>query len=131
MTTESAGMDLDNKIAVMVMGYRDDGSWPHTGIDEEGGQYDRCPLYSREIKPAWEVVEALRSRGVFIDVQPRSDRWDCVVGWAGSEDEEIWVTFCSTADSAPLAICRAAMRATIERTPPDSQPNESLTDREG
>ncbi len=58
------------------------------------------PAYSTEIAAAWEVVEKLRSPVFVLEWEP--DRW--LASFCG-EDED------ATADTAPHAICLAALKA--------------------
>lgn len=81
------------------------------GEHEEGGS---CriftPPYSTDISAAWEVVEALIARGLYVKVEDGypadSDEraWHCRLHH-GFSWEDAW------APTAPLAICRAALAA--------------------
>lgn len=84
--------------------------WP-TGTDENGCPYAKLPDYVGHIACAWNVVEEMREAGVYIDVEPRCDRYDAVAGWAGSDDEGFWAQAFVTGGTAPEVICKAALRA--------------------
>ena len=68
---------------------------------------DSLRPYSTDIAAAWVVMHWLRERGygvILSDV--RSGSWTCEIDRADWRGSEVW-----TADSAPLAICRAAYAA--------------------
>ncbi len=62
------------------------------------------PEYSKYIAAAWEVIEWLEDWKISVDWLP-PDKWQAVF----STDED--GTHYSIADTAPLAICRAALKA--------------------
>lgn len=81
-------------------------TWACRAPDQVWGD---CPCYSSDIAAAWQVVEELRRRGwsVFVVVQPwvtSSPVWSVDV--VNRDD-----SYRAYADSAPEAICRAALRA--------------------
>lgn len=101
-----AGRELDALTAEKVMGLRvvrcpDHGDciyWHAYGPDRPDGQ---LPEYSTDIAEAWQVVEKLR------DLDPEiwwDVHWECVFN---TNDSRVW----GTADTAPEAICRAALAA--------------------
>ena len=59
------------------------------------------PSYSTDIKAAWEVMEALPSPAVW----KTYDKWECLL------DAHYG---CAIEDTAPLAICRAALLSLCE-----------------
>ena len=69
------------------------------------------PPYSTDIKAAWEVVEALRARGIFADVASFEGNYSCDLfrSYARGLYESLGCN--SEAETAPLAICRAALKA--------------------
>jgi len=69
--------------------------------------YDnRLPRYSTDISAAWEVADWLRNYwGTFELIAGLS--WHC---WSELKDAKIW----GTGNTAPLAICRAALLAVME-----------------
>jgi hypothetical protein len=122
-----AGQALDILVAERVMGYKDDGSWPHQVTDEDGGTGDRLPEYSTSIAAAWEVVEKMATRGIWMAVSDmRHGRYtiEHAAPWSGwwatwmrtdrstdlteVEGDHDWA---ATGDTAPLALCRAALLA--------------------
>lgn len=106
-----AGRGLDALVAEEVMGWMRRGN--HDPIDDpaewrmpngiEGEEVPPC--YSTSIASAWEVVEILRERRIFLRVSPLPQTYD-VQRW----DEEQWVET-TEADTASLAICLAALKA--------------------
>ena len=117
MSTEmEAGRELDALVAEKVMGWtRDDrGAWVPPGCRPlRNGYYTERPgCYSTDIAAAWRVVEAMRVAGWYTKVEdghdgPPSENprgWHCRVSRAYD-----W--FEGWADTAPLAICRAALAA--------------------
>lgn len=127
----TAGRELDALVHAKVMGHPEQCWHPNAEkVDPKHTTLIRCPdcgetfgdstyvlalstlpRYSTDIAAAWSVVEKMRGEGVYIDVQPRCDRWDTVAGWQGPDDGDIWEQVSLTADTAPLAICLAALRA--------------------
>lgn len=95
-----AGRDLDALIATKVMGlpvWRD--------------EYETIyPPYSVDIAAAFEVVEKLRAQGLTVTIStplPDCKSWD-VRGWNSQTNDN---RFIAHADTAPLAICLAALKA--------------------
>ena len=69
--------------------------------------YVEPPAWSVDIALAWEVVERLRSEDKPLAVIPRDNDW--LVGSAKALP--IWRLVSMAAETAPLAICRAALLA--------------------
>jgi len=92
-----AGTDLDKTITHKVIS--DDGFWH--GVKP----------YSTDIAAAWEVVEKMRSISEFSFVWHR--RPMAIFDKVNEEDKDLgdWVG----AETAPLAICRAALLATLDQ----------------
>jgi hypothetical protein len=73
------------------------------------------PRASSDITAAWQVVEALERRAQLVDITRRKDfdtglyPWECEI-WntSGAPDSS------AIADTAPLAICRAALKANFD-----------------
>lgn len=65
--------------------------------------------WSSKIKWAWEVVEALHSKGLYVSISKDPDRlnWD-VRGWHDKTNDN---RFIAHAEDAPTAICLAALDA--------------------
>ena len=115
-----AGRPIDFLIAEKAM------KWVPVGIDglfwkSPQGNVLHCtqvPRYSKSIFCAWDVVETLEERdGLLIGISRREDEnpdnslhWTVWLGVPGSI--KIYIAF---ADTAPLAICRAALTAMIDQ----------------
>ena len=73
---------------------------------------DNHVRYSTDIAAAWEVVEKLRNDGRFLQLDSLGfdgEQWRCFFALTEIEEEKFpWV---GEADTAPLAICRAALKA--------------------
>jgi hypothetical protein len=126
MTTEQIdkmpeGREMDALIAEKVMGlnvkpvfhpknelkfmpgfvWRYEDAWEHPEIKD----------YSTDIAKAWEVVEKLNTHIIIERLEYRED-WYCEIsGISNSAGEQLHST---TAPTAPLAICRAALKAVIQ-----------------
>ncbi len=95
-----AGPELDIEVATKVMGQK-----PPFGAEIHGNDiyFNLAPPYSTDISAAWQVVEHLRQRldwSVTIEAKRKggySVRTDAILAFE--------------ADTAPLAICRAALAA--------------------
>lgn len=121
-TTTEAGRELDALIAERVMGYSvkwlptalaPEGA-PHYANSEEGSGWLVCRLYTLDMSATWRVVEEMGKRGFHARIQTPfipGDEFHAGFtphgssGWNGRPD------FAASADSAPLAICRAALLA--------------------
>lgn len=122
-----AGAVLDRLVAERVMGWHDigDGWWresaeehaPQAGVGgfsaatHGNSIYAECIFQpSEDIAHAWAVVERIRALGwLAVDIRSEREGWSCVCirnprQPSGRVDR-------ATADSAPLAICQAAVRA--------------------
>lgn len=99
-----AGREMDTLVAQEVMGW-------HCWNTEQGpcyktadGQYVRGAHTwspSTSIADAWEVVEFLIGIRKLLSIHPHMFEWSCE--WAGGHH--------AYAKTAPLAICRAALKA--------------------
>lgn len=126
-----AGRELDALIVDKVMGWawnthnpRNHIMWnPDTGgvgivVFHDGGEGDGViqvldvPYYSSDIAAAWEVIGKMIEQGTFINLGHGGLVWRVNIStrymYERLEFEGI------TAESAPLAICRAALVATLE-----------------
>lgn len=85
---------------------------------------DSVPRYSTDIAAAWRVVAKLRDDGWWFALkQDNTDIWDACF-WRGEPRgwfPTVEARGCSHNNSAPLAICRAALPATTE-TPLHGKP---------
>jgi hypothetical protein len=121
-----AGRELDARIARDVMGWTDqEGFWMERTPD--GLRYRVAENWdefqpSTDIRAAWNVVERMRPRFPDASLAVRlgagdTGNWFCEFGidygWAthGEGDEVVAV---GEADTAPLAICYAALAAIME-----------------
>jgi hypothetical protein len=121
-TTMSAGRELDALIAEKVMGsvpcdkWRPFTAYPAQWVKDTGECYHASchppqmgpPHYSTDIAAAWAVVERLVVLGhpVELSLEP-NDNGQCLCTLMAERmgEEATW------GDTAPLAICRAALKA--------------------
>jgi len=107
-----AGPDLDALVAEKVM----------------GGASDRpIPPYSTDIAAAWTVVETMiRKEGVYFGCPHFKHKHQNLASLGYPEGTECWYCVLNTkllnkvvlcADTAPLAICRAALLWAIKHNP--------------
>lgn len=110
--------ELDAEIAAKVMGWHDVKFQPIANafgekvLDEYAGHPPNdllknaiIPKYSSNIQFAWDVLEKLKSVSVFAAViSAKGQPWVCKVNKDTAFVEE-------RADAAPLAICKAALKA--------------------
>lgn len=121
-----AGHELDRLVAERVMGVTDFEGW-------------EMPHYSSHITPAWAVVERLRQAGWLVRVQEMPDgfpwlldaddprarvykRAVCLLQWVRLDTRRdmqrfLWHWPKGFADTAPMAICRAALESVEEWEP--------------
>jgi hypothetical protein len=106
-----AGRELNELVAEKVMGWRyvtfPDGAMPH--VKHWHGPNDECllPDFSGSINAAWQLVEKLIEAGWNVGVDKYARTSPCVEVniWNAGNDEVIQL-----ADTAPLAICLAALK---------------------
>jgi hypothetical protein len=107
-----AGEEIDKLVAEKVMGWYVSSyglvDREHKPGDVFLGDVCECWSPSFSISAAWEVVNKLKEQSDIVDVWHESWEWHCDIGSYGD---------CQTvkADTAPLAICRAALLAVIEK----------------
>lgn len=113
--------ELHRQVATEVMGWSHISEYTQQGLsgnppdwDEEHPANKKVPFYTKNIEDAWKVVEALPDHGFVVGVsQEFPDQhggeivYGATVGRANREGE----TVSGNAPSAPVAICRAALRA--------------------
>ena len=118
MADLSPGRELDAAIAAKVMGWHDVKFQPIANafgekvLDEYAGHPPNdllknaiIPKYSSNIQFAWDVLEKLKTISVFAAViSAKGQPWVCKVNKDTAFVEE-------RADAAPLAICKAALKA--------------------
>ena len=116
MAETIAGHDLDALIAENFLGldYESvDGTWRYEGLLIHLGE--ELPAFSTSIADAWRLVEEMAIRGWKVDVQNRfAGCWACHVHFDAPNYAKVF----ETADSAPLAICKASLAATRVAAPP-------------
>lgn len=135
-----AGRELDAVVAERVMGRRAtmlptslSEADPHVVDYSISRGFSRCPSYSTSIAAAWEVVEKLRAEGRRLNLfQDDRRRWGPnpytkMIHLPGEAEHEHDVWLCifddgsggvnSMAESAPHAICLAALAA-LASVPP-------------
>jgi len=113
--SEQAGRELDAKVARFVMGWTkatlsDDVAGPEAYWCAGGKAMCLVDSFtpSTSIAAAWEVVVRLAERGIFLRIEPGKDL--CAVRtWDGVIYED--------ANTAPLAICLAALKAISNEAP--------------
>lgn len=108
----AAGRELDERIAEKVMGWTVElvVSSPHTAFeewrDEKGWRYGpNPPPYSSEIAEAWRVAERFDE----VDLHKGPHGWLCRL--ERGDDEAVQHGEALRAETAPIAICRAALLA--------------------
>jgi len=119
----TAGGEMDALVAERVMGWTRHPEKMHPSDNRTIGGVLYCmpgyppydagganvvPYYSTDIAAAWQVVEHFKWRGVSLTIHPYSSSKGYRVGVAIGPAEE-WDY--ATADTAPLAICLAALKA--------------------
>jgi hypothetical protein len=112
--TETELHELDKEVAEKVMGQTWQGGSPIPNYD---GRWPWPPPYSTDIAAAWLVLELLISEcgGCFSTWSGDGGDWACVFG-EDADDEMLDVeTRGAISDSAPLAICRAALKSTQQQ----------------
>lgn len=103
--------ELDALVAEKVMGEQVRGTWIIDGVRPDGIPNRQCPVehYSSDIAAAWEVVEKLDGEW---KLQGHEG-----LGWEAGFDsstggmDAVIVSVEAMADTAPLAICVAALKA--------------------
>ena len=113
------GPELDALVAEKVMGWEknDQGMWVMSRSTENGWKQTINIAASQwrpstSIKVAWEVMEKMRHLGLYPGVGVDGDRWEAWV----FDTEPVQGDFSApkvkaTAPIAPLAICKAALKA--------------------
>jgi hypothetical protein len=142
-----AGLMLDVDVCEQVMGWpvnRADGRHWHTfkphrlvGRDCCAENYEGAFCPSQDMDAAWEVAEALKVRGLSVNVHTHhTGAWSCDI-WRlakpGATDEDMWFTPMGSAraDKAPLAICRAALKAATALRTPEKVSSEAAAQEVG
>ncbi len=121
-----AGREMDALVATKVMGWEDDPEVPYWDARDVNGQVihvSRRWSPSTDIAAAWEVFEFLSKNSVEVAVSCNgveratighdSDGWSCSVWWF-KDIESSHAIEGIYADTAPLAICKAALLAVMD-----------------
>lgn len=120
MTNLPPGRELDALIAEKVMGWKfeqrhpeaDNGIFPWTRVD--GIRAVAPPHYSKSIADAWAVVEKWRELGFDVDITAHHGwQYGCRIAPKGTFNTS---THFESADTAPHAICLAALKAVEGKT---------------
>lgn len=80
-------------------------------LNREWWEETEVPEFSTSIADAWKVVEKMRERGVYIDVECTESMYLSRAWWAGETYYDIWRQEIQAAEAAPEAICRVALAA--------------------
>lgn len=102
--------DLDRLIAERVMGWTNlSVTGSRFGTTPDGKPHRIIPQYSTEISAAWEIVEKLKLSGYQggLEWAKPEAGYNCAFGASLPLDEKQF----SWAETAPLAICLAALKA--------------------
>jgi len=112
------GRELDALVAEKVMGQklplgpseeaRSVGPWFH-------GEGAVCPSYSTDIAAAWQVVEKFQQTGLAVFSFWTGQYPGYTANLNCETADGKWRYFTADADTAPLAICRAALLAEVDR----------------
>lgn len=111
------GSELDILIAEKVFGVKYEE--PKLNQFKPMPNPNSCPRYSTDIAAAWEVVEKLNLLSKF-SLERFEDRYR-IVEYAGGYDNNF--TFISEAETAPHAICLAALKAVGHPIQPVEDPS--------
>jgi hypothetical protein len=119
-TTLEAGRELDTLVAEKVMGWT---KWRSPVVPRGSAEPDcwltndrTSPTFkiahwspSTDIACAWQVVERMRDRGFALELHYE---FGCSIQWVADFSNDGWSsTGEQLGDTAPLAICRAALAA--------------------
>ncbi len=114
MNKLKAGRKLDVLVAKNVMGWTDlrEEEYPETknvvlrGDNPEKLEYRfAVPYFSTDISAAWKVLEKIQGTNALITIE-LAERARCMIFESWGRDKRV----CTNADTAPLAICLAALK---------------------
>jgi uncharacterized protein YerC len=97
-----AGRELDKLIAEKILGW---------SAEKVGEIYEDWYSPSKNIGDAWQVINKLKEKGFYTDIEMESDFSYVVCVKDGYCDETISISVVSDAKTAPHAICLAALKA--------------------
>lgn len=107
-----AGRKLDALIAEWVFGYKVDYEFDDPIVPELRDKYDPfgiLPNYSTDISDAWIVVEILRERKIDTSINTSRVGYQAII----SARHSGFFEGPPPCESAPLAICRGALKAIL------------------
>lgn len=90
------------------------------GVDASDGTAEPLPQFSDDIADAWRVVEYMQELGWVMNLDCASLSKQRPFNARFFRDDESGLRAMDYAESAPLAICRAALKACGVDIPPDS-----------
>ena len=112
-----AGRDMDALVAEKVMGWNniegghghptESGPFVDCGCLSHAYQKQEIPHYSTDIAAAWEVVEKMMDEGEYTSLECYGGRY-CFHIHLTADTDDIHI---EVAETAPLAICSAALAA--------------------
>lgn len=104
------GRELDILIAEKIFGHMMNEDhivkWAQISDDDWEPSFEPCPHYSTSIADAWQVVEKMKELGAEINIG-FYEKWDCEF------DYPIGCNWRAVAETAPEAICKAALIAIL------------------
>jgi hypothetical protein len=105
-----AGEEMNRLVAFRVVGYTDDGTWPHHFTVDDGTLHERLPQYSQVIADAWFLVSCSK---LWVEIRKIGDynspRYSVFVHPAAQAPDD-WTPAYVEAETMPLALCRAALK---------------------
>jgi Phage ABA sandwich domain len=113
--------EIDRLVAEKVMGWEYHEAvytWgelfsPAKYVKEDGREVEpfNLPHFSTNIADALQVVEKLRDRYVYMNLTNNDDSYCCELMEQDLENSSRYFTYYADAETAPLAICLAALKA--------------------
>ena len=110
-----AGRETDAVVAEKIMGVQIPGWLEIPDGLSTMTSYEIVSPYSTNIGAAWQVVEVMHAKGFNVSITADHGwrtRWECCVMLPGGDRPN-----CKDADTAPLAICLAALFAVGHEEP--------------
>jgi hypothetical protein len=107
-----AGRELDALVAEKIFGWLMIDAAAGIGAPDHSGlsAIAAVPHYSTDIAAVWQIVEHFGRKAASVDVSRRMRGYRCVIVWDGPNAD-------ARAESAPLAICLAGLRACDVKVP--------------
>lgn len=104
--TENEERELDEQVAMLVMG------WPDNGLGRWINEGESRFEPSTDIRCAWMVVGRLYEKRMSVTMRScESGRWYCRF----DENRGVGLSFSANEPTAPLAICKAALLSVTAR----------------